>query len=48
MFNNSDTMAEVIGHPLALFSFSNDLNSDEKIVLYENELSSVLLHPEVA
>jgi atlastin len=41
-------MAVQNGQPLTILSFSTDADSDDKIILYENELKKILLHPEVA
>jgi hypothetical protein len=37
-----------LGHAVSILSFSNEVDSSEKIVLFENALGNILLHAEVA
>ncbi len=41
-------MAEMSGRPMTILSFSNEVDAEEKVIMHENALREVLLHPDIA
>jgi hypothetical protein len=41
-------MTEMSGRPVTILSFSNEVDAEKKIIMHENALREVLLHPDIA